>query len=1394
MDQKKWSRLFIGAMVLSRMSHELQTSSLVSYPRGGFSSVVAALAVVVFLVAGAAAEVHPDYVTRSLTVTDGLPVNATNAVRIGPQGYLWIATWDGLARYDGVRIERYRTDTHPELPSNRLIDLAVDADGVLWLFAENQRIGRLREGRMRPLEEETEQAIGAVLAHRLDQHGQLWLGTSRGVFVGRDGALEPLCHVDESVRIQDLAPGPEQTALLATADSGLLRCDAGGVESVSPLREAPPTMASVHYHAGSIRVIDREGVHLLDDGRRHTLRAWSQTERAGLTWGRIEEAAGRLWARTPDGIFSLDDQAVEPVLPADSVNDWIPGFSRAGKDGRVWLAHGRRVFLDEEPVAGFEHKINGIELAEDGTVWLATNGGGVVQLKRRIARVFADLLPTNGRNLYAVAPSPTHPGRIWLGGMRSGLMMIEAGHIRHYPDTGLNADDGSIWTILQDREGRIWHGGTLLCRRLPDHSCDLEGLPPELVATEGPGREIRLLMQDRSGSIWIGAGVGLYRHEDGLTHRIEAAPTATIRTGLERNDGSIWFGSNGAGLFLWRKGQLYPVSGNSDSRLLIRSLHEDDGGVLWVGTEDRGLLRLEIDDSSGHGAPVVTGQRQFGPRHGLWDNVIHYVGEDARGRLWMNSNRGIFWIERERLDQYRSGSGERLPVVGYGEADGLLSREGNGGAHNSGLLDGNGGLWLPGQAGLVHIDTSRVERDERSAQVVIESARLGNGEHRIQPAEIRLPTDRRDLSVRYGAALFRHGERARFRYRLNGYDDWNDAEGRREAFYTNLPAGDYQFEVIAASVDGVWSDSPATMRVLVAARYYEQTWFLIAVFLVLILLGMAAWRWRLASIQAQAIQLRHQVDARTADLHREQQATEEALTEVARQAEKLRELDTAKSRFFTNLSHELRTPLTLIVGPADHTLNRLQSMDPKQIEKRLRAIRDNGERLLDLVNQIQELSRLEAGYRPLQTSGGDLAALCRELQARFAPSASQRNVRLNGPSPEATCVCVFDHDAIDKILGNLLVNAIRHSPDGSQVTLCLRKVTGGAVLSVADEGPGIPADRIDKVFDRFFTADHEGAGSGIGLALARELAHLHGGDLSVESEIGQGTVFRLVLPLDIEVWKAGPSGTVESSPDRAAASHAAALPEDERTTVLVVEDETGVRDFLIECLEADYRVLAADNGRTGLETARRELPDLIISDIMMPELDGVEMARQLASDPITRALPVILLTARTAPDDELEGLESGAVDYLTKPFSPEILNARIRRMLGFARRLREQARIERADRARIAETDPDQADLPTRLEQLVLTRLDDERLEVQTLAEALHMSRSRLKRAMKEAELPPPATYIRNLRLREAAGLLQRRRGNISEVAYAVGFASVSHFSRRFREHFGVAPSEYVER
>ena len=347
---------------------------------------------------------------------------------------------------------------------------------------------------------------------------------------------------------------------------------------------------------------------------------------------------------------------------------------------------------------------------------------------------------------------------------------------------------------------------------------------------------------------------------------------------------------------------------------LIRSLYEDRDGVLWAGSEDQGLLRLTISDDT-----RIIEQRQYGTEHGLWDHIIHYIGEDRRDRLWMNSNRGIFWIERNALNTYNFEPGETLPVVGYSEADGLANREGNGGVHPAGLMRSDGTLWLPGQGGLIRIDTGRIDRNPSVPRPIIEHAQAGTDPALPQPAAITLDKDQRDLSVTYTVALFDHVERARFRYRLAGFEDaWREADNRREAIYTNLPAGDFQFEVMARSADGIWSESPARLSVSIVPQLHEQTWFLPVLALILTGLAFSSYRWRLRRLRGRARWLEAQIAERTRDLHEEQQITRQALAKVASQADRLRELDQAKSRFFTNLSHELRNAIDtdLSVRPA----------------------------------------------------------------------------------------------------------------------------------------------------------------------------------------------------------------------------------------------------------------------------------------------------------------------------------------------------------------------------------------------------------------------------------------------------------------------------------------------
>ncbi len=1343
-----------------------------------------------------AAELHPDFIADTLQLADGLPVNSATAVRFGPQGFLWIATRDGLVRYDGLKISVYRSDTHPGLPSNRLIDLTVDGDGVLWLFAETGQLGRVENGHVMPLGIDP----GAVMAHRLDIHDRLWLATERGIFVARQGRLASICPFDRPIRVNDLAPLTDGGAVLATDAAGLLHCHDG---RLSPIAFKPgdyePVLAVVE-HAQAVWIVDNTGLYRFDQAGTQLLRQWSNEDRAMMPGTRLHAAGERLWVRAGKTLYEIASDSVRVVAPRIDRTSALPRPVHADALGQVWQAHGNTLYLDEKPVLSIPAPINDLAIAANGSLWLATEREGVINLRQRIGDVFRQQPLLANANLYTVMASPSSPERLWTAGIGTGLIELIDGSARQFPIDGMYGPEQVIWTILEDRDGHLWIGGVSLCRIPSGNTCDQTGLPDELTASNAPVtpqvHKVYLLMQDATGTIWIGGDAGLYHYRDGRTQRVENSP-ANVRVGRERPDGSIWFSSYADGLYLWRNGHLRRVAGEIASPL-IRSLYEDEAGVVWAGTEGQGLLRLSIDTSG-----QIIDQRRYGPEQGLWDHIIHYIGEDRRGRLWMNSNRGIFWVEREALNQYNFEPGQTLPVVGYTEAAGLANREGNGGVHQAGLMLPNGTLWLPGQGGLIRIDTDRIDRNPAIPRPVIELARAGTDPLFPQPAAIRLEKHQRNLSVTYTAALFDHVERASFRYRLAGFEDsWHDANNRREAIYTNLPAGDFQFEVMARSADGVWSDAPARLSVSIAPRFHEQKGFLPALALILIGLIFSSYRWRVRRLYRRARWLEAQVAERTRDLQEEQQTTRHALAKVASQADRLRELDQAKSRFFTNLSHELRTPLTLIIGPASEVIRRLPELDPEQTAEQMRAIRDNGERLLELVNQIQALSRLEAGHRPLKTAPGDLIADCRSILARFSAMAEQRRIRLKGPPADASCQTLFDADALDKILANLLGNALRHAPQDSLITLALERITGGVIIRVADQGPGIPQDRLDRVFERFYTAAHEGVGSGIGLALARELARLHGGDLSVENASQGGCIFSLVLPLTVEHWQAGSVVSLDTLAALADASKASTLPIEQRTTILVVEDQPEVRRFVANCLAPEYRVIEAQDGQSGLAKAHRDLPDLIVSDIMMPGLDGMALSRRLAADPVTSSIPVILLTARTELDDEIEGLRAGAIDYITKPFAPELLIARVRRLLGYARRLRGQIRAERLDRVRQDQNVQDQNlldrpamkrdDIPGRVEGLILDRLDDENLNVQTLAQAMHVSRSQLKRLMHDHGLPPPSVFIRSIRLREAATLLRHGRGNVSEVAYAVGFASLSHFSRCFREQFGAAPTTWI--
>ncbi|WP_310394983.1 7TM diverse intracellular signaling domain-containing protein [Hymenobacter sp.] len=558
---------------------------------------------------------------------------------------------------------------------------------------------------------------------------------------------------------------------------------------------------------------------------------------------------------------------------------------------------------------------------------------------------------------------------------------------------------------------------------------------------------------------------------------------------------------------------------------------------------------------------------------------------------------------------------------------------------------------------------------------------------------------------------------------------------------------------------------------------------------------------------------------------RELQQAYSELQESLRTTGRLQELDELKTRFFTNISHELRTPLTLILGPLDELLTGTPPA-PAALAAQHALMHRHAARLLELINQLLDIARLEAGQLRLHARPTDLPAFVRSSVAAFDSLAAARGLQLRAVVPAALRADV-DPDQLEKVLTNLLGNALKFTPAGGKVQVDLRAESAHAVLTVADTGPGIPAAHLPLIFDRFHQVDDSPGrrhpGSGIGLALVKELVNLHHGTVTVQSTEGMGTTFVVRLPIINEELRmkneelspilnkelpASSRPMVETEREELLAENQAAMNQNSSflipnsslseassaasPLVLVVDDHADMRAYVAQCLGAEFRVLTAAEGEAGLAQITDTLPDLVVSDLMMPGLDGLELCRRLKTDERTSHIPVVLLTARTADDSRLAGLELGADDYLTKPFRPQELRARVRNLLRqrelLRRRFAREVTLQPRD---IAITSADEAFL-TRALAVVERELANADFDVEQFAAALHLSRIQLYRKLKALTDQAPTDFVRTLRLRRAAQLLAAQAGNVADVAYQVGFTNLSYFSKCFREQFGHVPSEHA--
>ncbi|MGV3558769.1 ATP-binding protein [Larkinella arboricola] len=859
-------------------------------------------------------------------------------------------------------------------------------------------------------------------------------------------------------------------------------------------------------------------------------------------------------------------------------------------------------------------------------------------------------------------------------------------------------------------------------------------------------------------------------------------PTNQI-TELVVDQQALWLASQTSGLyrvdrqtgqvrqFVNRVGDATSLSSNS---LYCLSADPADPNVLWVGTFGSGLCLFD----------KRTGRfRRFTKANGLPNNVVYSVKPDRQGYLWIGTNKGLCRMNRRTFTTQT-----------FTRDDGIMADEFNR-AHYVQFPDGKllmGGLegftgFYPQQIShdafepvveltQLQINNQLIEPD-LAGEIDPDTASFGNrsilGSLPIQATDqLTLAHDQNYLTVRFAALQFNQPSKNRYRYRLKGLEtNWKEVD-RPEAIYTNLPAGDYVLMLNASNTSGQWSRHVRKLAITIQPPFWA-TWWAFGLYF-LIILGVA---WGLLQIYLNRLRLNQAIELRQ------------------KEAEQLRAVDAIKTNFFTNVTHEFRTPLTLILAPTEQLL--ADQPEPRH-QRRLAIIEQNAQQLLRLINQLLDLSKLEASVMSIHESRGNLTESVRHWLQPFAEQATAQGLTLLFTSKVAGEYW-FDAEKLERIVYNLTANALKFTKTGT-VTVTLEPVSGRIQLAVSDTGMGIPAQHLPHIFDRFYQVEDSAAtpGTGIGLALVQELVQLQGGHISVQSQPDQGTIFRVELPYRRVSGSDTASATTVSWAMKARANDLIAPEDWDKPRLLVVEDNDDIARFIAESMPQHYRIRRAVNGRDGLEQALEYLPDLIISDVMMPvqagpEMDGFTLCRLLKTDVRTSHIPIILLTAKASVDSRLEGLSLGADDYLTKPFQVAELQLRVRNQLAGKQRQREwvRASLRMPDSASVQPPSESTDPFLIRLYALFDANLSDSGYGLEQMLSALGLSRTNLFRKVKALTGLTAHELLRNYRLKHATHLL-RSGVSISATAYQVGFESPAYFSKCFRELYQMSPSEFI--
>jgi len=1290
-----------------------------------------------------------------LNVEHGMTSSFVRAVLEDQRGNIWLGTRGGVSVFNGESFTHYSEDDG--LSNNLVWSIAEDHNGNIWVGTEGGGVSVYNGEHFIHYGVNEGLSSNTIRTIMEDKSGHIWLGTFGGGVSVFDG--ENFTHYTESEGLSN-----------------------NNVRAI------------LEDKRGNIWLGTGEGVSLFN-GESFT----HYTENDGLSNNDVfsiaEDQSGNIWLGTFGGGVSvyngenfthytenegLSNNNVLSITEDQSGHIWLGTF---GGGASVFNGESFTHYTEKEGLSN--NTVWSVTEDQSGNIWLGTDGGGVSLFDGKSFTHYTENEGVPNNNVWSILEDKS--GNIWVGTRSGGVSVYNGESFTHYTENdGLS--DNDVWSILEDKNGHIWlgtEGGGVSV-------FDGESFTHYTVNEGLSNNNVRAIAEDQNGNIWLGtqAGVSVFNGENFIHYTKNGGLSSNnVWSILEDQSGNIWLGTDGGGVSIFNGESFTHYTENEGLfHNTVFSILEDQSGHIWLGT--------------GGGVSVFNGESltHYTENEGLSNNTVFSITEDNNSPL---NETGVFigtenGVSKILLTEDETSVNKEFvfSIQNFGKQDGLKGLRFTLGA----IIDSKNRAWWGTGNGLVMLDLNTLKLSDKIPQPRLSQLEIneqyidyrnitdspdgyrdqikftGVQNFENYPLSLQLPHNKNHLTFYFAAIDWTAPHKIRYSYRMKGlHTNWSQPTAAPVADYRNLSYGTYTLQIRAIGESGVWSE-PFEYGFTILPPWWH-TWWAYGLYGFLFLLAI----YTLRRYELNRFNLKNQLKIEKVE------------------TDSLRNLNQLKSHFFANISHEFRTPLTLIMGQTE-TL--LQLEENRKKKEKLFSVNGNAERLLKLVNQLLDLSKLEAGKLELKTKPQNIVPFLKNLFFSFESHAEANQIQLNFYASQTIIPMKFDAEKMEQIFLNLLSNAFKFTGKGGRIDVTINIAEQEWFeIRIKDSGIGIPVDRLPHIFDRFYQVDQSGTrkyeGTGIGLSLVHELVVLHNGSIRVFSEEGEGTEFVIQFPFEesdvplqeetgIEI-QASPNGTAKNP----AIPDFSALLSEHDEIVLIVEDNAEVRSFIREQLEEEYTVLEAANGVEGIEVSQAAIPDLIITDLMMPEMDGYEFSVKIRNDEKTSHIPIIMLTAKAGQDSKIEGLEAGIDAWLTKPYHIRELQTRVKNLIEQRKNLKKQYSTATYFRpSSIAQNSVDQTFLKHAIE-TISRHLQDEEFNTDQLAQALNMSLSQLNRKLNALIDQPAGTFIRSVRLQRSAELLNQTDKTIAEICYEVGFNDQAYFSRAFKKQYGKSPSAF---